>query len=346
MKKLLTVTLVMMMVLGLMGGVVMAAEDECPAAPAVASKILQDFDIDFRYEDGNVEHPRHGIRILYSNYIAMVAGQMTNEAAFPVYACDGTWDENDDYVDKCDQEAYYWAVYNYLRSLGADLDCPFCGVVDPAASGAAFKDNKDRTGTMYLTVIDKCGNGIEGLELADIEADIQWVGLTDLNTLGAGGYWNIDLDDEGDGDYEITFHRLGSVTYTRTWGIIVDGVDIGDVDVKVSLEAVLQSVVYEGTGNIFGSDIGDKLTFIFSTGIFHDSTKEVTFETTERLWEGWGDPPMSWEISGNLLIVTATSEFMRPRDVVGDKVIDITGLVDAVGKGVVVPGDGVEVTQQ
>ncbi len=216
MKKYIVLALTVLMVFGLMGGVV-GAEDECPAAPAVAGQILKEFNINFRYlPEGELDHPRN-----YRNYISMVAQTMTNGTAFPAYECDGIWNEDDGYIDKCDEENYYWAVYNYLRALGADLECPLCDVLDPEASGSEFVDNEDRTGTMTLTVLDKCGNGIEGLELADIEVDIQWVGLTDLYTLGSGGYWNIDLDEKDDGDYDITFHRLGSVTYTRLWDVMV-----------------------------------------------------------------------------------------------------------------------------
>ena len=157
-KKLLVGMLVMVMVLGLMGGLVMA-EDDYPAAPDVAGQILGEFDVDFRYVSGTVDHPRHGEREVYSNYIAQVAQTMTNGAEFPVYKCDGIWDE-ETYVEKCELDDYYWAVYNYLRSLGADLECPFCGVLDPDESGAEFLANDCGTGTLTVTLVDLCGNPI------------------------------------------------------------------------------------------------------------------------------------------------------------------------------------------
>ena len=59
-------------------------------------------------------------RIVYENYIAMVAHQMTNGAAFPAYNWYGEWD-GVTYVEKCDVDVYYQAVYNYLVGLGAPI---------------------------------------------------------------------------------------------------------------------------------------------------------------------------------------------------------------------------------
>ena len=119
-KRWLALALAIMMVMGLFGGVAVAEDEECPAAPDVAGKILGEFDVDFRYVSGTVEHPRHGEREVYSNYIAEVAQAMTNGAAFPAYEWDGTWD-GETLVDKCDEDAYYMAVYHYLMKLGADI---------------------------------------------------------------------------------------------------------------------------------------------------------------------------------------------------------------------------------
>jgi hypothetical protein len=73
-----------------------------PAAPAVAAAILKDAGISHKY----------GVK---GNYIADVAAEM------------GSWeaDENGSWfhgIEKCDEQAYYEAVYNYLRTLGAQLD--------------------------------------------------------------------------------------------------------------------------------------------------------------------------------------------------------------------------------
>ena len=179
---------------------------ECPAAPAVAGLLLEAAGVDNRYGTG-----RDG-----GNFIKDVANHMGTETDF-------------NGVSKCNIIAYECAVAAFLNdpengeNYPAEVTSQYAGVLDAEASGAMFVDNENRTGTMCLTVLNKCGNGIEGLVLADIEVDITSVGLTDLSTLGAGGYWNIDLADNGYGAYEITFYRLGSVPYTRNWDVIVRG---------------------------------------------------------------------------------------------------------------------------
>jgi len=174
---------------------------ECPAAPAVAGLLLEAAGVDNRYGTG-----KDG-----GNYIKQVANHMSPEADF-------------DGVSKCDVIAYECAVAAFLNSIDppAGVISQYAGILDPVASGATFQDNEDGTGTMYLTVLDLCGEGIEDLELADIEVYLPLVGVTtDLATLSAGGYWDIVLIDNGYGEYEIIFYRTGSVPYTRLWDVIV-----------------------------------------------------------------------------------------------------------------------------
>lgn len=117
MKKLFAILLVITLLMGVMSGVVLAEEvEDCAAAPAVANQILKSFDIESRYANGDYKKDRP----LYSNYISEVAHEMGDEEVFPAYECDGTWD-GITYVEKCDVEAYYRAVYNYLRFLGANI---------------------------------------------------------------------------------------------------------------------------------------------------------------------------------------------------------------------------------
>lgn len=112
MKKVLSILLALTLLMGVSSGFVFAedllpdAQDyevECLAAPAVAGLILEDAGIDNRWGQG-----KNG-----GNYIKEVAQLMSNEAIFPAYEWDGTWD-GETYVDKCDVDAYYRAVYNYL----------------------------------------------------------------------------------------------------------------------------------------------------------------------------------------------------------------------------------------
>ena len=191
---------------------------ECPAAPAVAGLLLEAAGVDNRYGTG-----KDG-----GNFIKDVANFM--------------WPETDfNGVSKCSIIAYECAVAAFLNdpengeNYPAEVTSQYAGILDPVASGATFQDNENRTGTMFLTVLNMCGGGIEGLELIDIEVDIQWVGLTDLFTLSAGGYWDIELVEIGNGDYKITFQRTGSVPYIRLWDVIVmDEIIEDDLSVVVT----------------------------------------------------------------------------------------------------------------
>ena len=107
MKKIMTVTLVMLFAFGLMAGTALAENNECPAAPAVANELLREAGESNRYGSG----PAGG------NYIRDVAHEM------------GSHDEdenNTDFhgVEKCDQEAYKAAVAAFLAYQGADVEVP------------------------------------------------------------------------------------------------------------------------------------------------------------------------------------------------------------------------------
>lgn len=105
--------------------------------------------------------------------------------------------------------------------------------------------------------------------------------------------------------------------------------------------AELVSVVYEGTCTLFGSHIDDKITFTFSNDVFHDPNVEISFESATRLWEGWGAD--EWTMDGNTATVTLKRLYGSPRDIIGDKVVGIKGIVDFIGEPVVIPEGGVEV---
>jgi len=84
-----------------------------PAAPAVANAILKEKGLESRYEK-NI-NKKNG-KPEYGNYIAEVAKAMTQEAKFPAYDSNGTWNGTD-YVEKSSVDAYKTAVYNFLESL-------------------------------------------------------------------------------------------------------------------------------------------------------------------------------------------------------------------------------------
>ena len=118
------------------------------------------------------------------------------------------------------------------------------------------------------------------------------------------------------------------------------GLDVGEDLFK----AVLESVVYEGTGDLFGNDINDKITFTFSADVFHDPNVEVTFQIAQELWEGWGAD--NWTMEGNTAILTLNRVYSSPRNIVGDNVIAISGMLDELREEVIVPAGGVEVTRK
>lgn len=84
-----------------------------PAAPAVANAILKEKGMESRYEKGN--NKKNG-KPEYGNYIAEVAKAMTQEAKFPAYDSNGTWNGTD-FVEKSSVDAYKTAIYNFLESL-------------------------------------------------------------------------------------------------------------------------------------------------------------------------------------------------------------------------------------
>jgi len=151
-RKYIVLALTVLMVLGLMGGVVMAEDEvnndddfdvDYMAAPAVAGMLLEAAGVDNRYGTG-----RDG-----GNFIRDVAHHM-----------DGTDFSG---VCKTDVIAYECAVAEFLNDpengehYPANVVCPCAGIIDPEASGAEFVDNEDGTGTLTITLVDLCGDPME-----------------------------------------------------------------------------------------------------------------------------------------------------------------------------------------
>jgi len=174
--------------------------------------------------------------------VQRIIGYTEDDPELPIFQTESAWADGAEFLGK------NWATYfDY---------CYGTGVLNAEDSGATFEDNENRTGTMVLTVLDMCGGGIEGLQLADIVLDIQFLpDPTDLATLSAGGYWDIELDETGNGLYEITFHRTGSVPYTRLWDVIVmDEIIEDDLSVLITNPVFVvtqdsgQNAINEGNG--------------------------------------------------------------------------------------------------
>jgi hypothetical protein len=89
---------------------------------------------------------------------------------------------------------------------------------------------------MDLTLTDAMGQGVPGKTLGDIEVFISGINTWDtLQSLHNGSYWDITLDDQGGGSYEILVSRTGSLPYTRTWLVRVDQIEIGAISATVTM---------------------------------------------------------------------------------------------------------------
>ena len=122
-------------------------------------------------------------------------------------------------------------------------------------------------------------------------------------------------------------------------------IEKGAVEVAVLFQAELESVVYEGMCNTFGTHAGETMTFTFSNDvvlspeIIPHSTPIVYFEGVSAIGTG----PLTWTAAGNEVVITTTGEFITPRPDVGDIVDDLAGIIDVLGNEVIVPVDGVEI---
>lgn len=315
---------------------VFAEEYDCPAAPDVASALLEEAGVLPRYGKG-----KDG-----GNYVADVAKHMKPKTDF-------------DGVEKCDSIAYECAVAAYLNDdidgYSAGVKSQYSSIVDPDESEIEFMDNGDGTGTLTITVLSLCGNGIEGLDMEDIAIDLSLVGeIKTLQVLDSQNYWDVSLEDKNNGEYEVIFTRLGSIPYKKTWGVIVDGVEISDIDVAftynpVLFEAKLESVEYVGTCNKYGTDLGETLTLTFSNDVFILYDDQVQAETKLEFNDAspLGHNPnfMKWEADGNRIKITVVGTFGSPRPEVGDFANAINGIVDAIENDVIIPPGGIEVVK-
>ena len=119
----------------------------------------------------------------------------------------------------------------------------------------------------------------------------------------------------------------------------------GATEVEVLFEAELESVVYEGTCNKFGSHLGETITLTFSNNvaILNDdqalAETKVFFMYAYRL--GYNDSYMIYTAEGNQVTITVVGIFGGPRPEVGDFVTGLNGIVDVLENSVIVPAGGV-----
>jgi len=112
------------------------------------------------------------------------------------------------------------------------------------------------------------------------------------------------------------------------------------------LFAVLESVVYEGMCNTFGTQAGETMTFTFSNDVvlrpdlIPHATPIVYFDVVSAIGTG----PLNWTAEGNEVVITTTGTFNNPRPDVGDMVTGLAGIVDDVnGLPVIVSDGGVKI---
>lgn len=243
MKKLFVVLLALMLVMGILTNGVLADEllpeeqgDEAEymAAPAVAGILLEAAGVDNRYGKG-----RNG-----GNYIKDIANHMGPGTDF-------------NGVSKEDVLAYECAIAAFLNDPGngdyypAGVTCSGCGVIDPETSRVEFETTGALEGTLTITVLDLCGNGVEGLGIGDIGIDLPSLGvIKTLSVLDAESYWTMLFNEMGNGIYEVSITRdRGTIPYGRTWGVLADGVDIGSAEVLFTYTTATYEIDLYVNGN-------------------------------------------------------------------------------------------------
>ena len=246
------------------------------------------------------------------------------------------------------------------------------GVLDPEASKVKFVDNGDGTGTLTTTLIDVCGNYITPDDFPVVPPNT--TREEDQYPDSYRNYFRANADSkDSDHFYYIGashfpasegFTRalhIGGGVYTHTitkpcgyedtWEIGIgpwlfrDDVYVveNEVEIKIAGSSCLESVVYEGTCDKFGSHIDDTLTFTFSSSIHQDGTIEINpGDDTLNLSSTFSEDVLTFEITDNQIIFTNNSVFNRHRGL-SELVTAINGLVDSDDNPVEVPSDGVEI---
>lgn len=265
------VSFILLASFGLFGVIASAEEDmDCPAAPSIAEKILEDAGVKPRYgsgEDGG-------------NYISDVAGEMTKRAMFPAYDWYGEWD-GETYVEKCDKDAYYQAIYNYLVGMGADLPTGLSvEYVADIADGFVCQDIRDLEGNNPTAVVkDIHGNPVEGLEMrASIIREKDFPGSEFTDAEGKVSFGGLSYDKPGtyqlriwikdpeirawantsalSREFELRHDMIG------TWELRADRLIVIDQQDGDAFSGILTDDNAKALGNISGSLDGDSI-FIY-----------------------------------------------------------------------------------
>ena len=357
MKKLLTVALVMVMVLGLMGGVVMADNDCERYGQGYWKQWLADKDNADAFSDHTNEEflaklrkPARGNadQILTYQFIAAALNVEIYKCKMPV-AVEDAYNAAKTHLHDSESKARRSEILGWKDILEFWNENEYAELLSVKYEGTCDKFGSHVEDTLTLTFsndIFKTTGNIEvdfgtAQELREAWGNppMSWVIIGNELTITATSVFNnprtlfedkvmtiIGLED-----------LIGNSVVINIEGVLIEG------DLEPELTE-LSEVLYEGNDNLFGSEIGDTLTLTFSNDIFKTTGNiEVNFGTAQALKEVWGNPPMSWNITDNVLTITATSVFSNPRDLVNDEVLSIVGLKDSCGNSVVVPVNGVSI---
>jgi len=151
-------------------------------------------------------------------------------------------------------------------------------------------------------------------------------------------YMGPETDFDGEDKCDIEEYKLAVAKF-------LIGLGEGAEKVAELFEAELESVVYEGTCNTFGTNAGETMTFTFSADVVlaperlepPRSTPIVYFSGIAAIGTG----PLNWTAVGNEVVITTTGIFNTPRPDVGDIVNGLAGIYDVLGIKVTVPVSGV-----
>ena len=270
-RKILAVAVALAMVFGLMSGIAVAGnddEEERPAAPAVANRLLDEAGEDRRYGFG----PNGG------NYIRDVAQEMGPGADF-------------DGISKCEVDEYEVAVAEFLVEQGADIEVPEPEPVPD--EGEVINVTQDETYDAIQAAVHEAEAGDEihvGLgtynEAVEIEEGLDGLILKGTDerpevVSDAHGIRIVDVEDVSIKNFIVREAGGRGVYATRTDGILVDNVlaeenENDGIRVRESVDATVKNsaslrnngdgITFYSYGSVLNNEVGDNV----ERGIYHN----------------------------------------------------------------------------
>lgn len=253
-----------------------------------------------------------------------------------------TWISTDEYVEDPLNDSWRW--------FQDEMELPEKGYY---LEGSVVMANSDNAEAAYHNGVMIGSDG----DVEDFEDEHQWATIQEYDFTPVKGLNTFDFvvmnlglaDSTLESNPTGLIYKISASYYPEetAWGEGERFVDKGNWATYMTyevqeVEVMLESVVYDGEGDTFGSHLDDIMTFAFSNDVERDGNINVYFEDAQRFEQEWGKA--EYNVLNNTLTVTVTEEWTNPRPEVGDYVTSITGLVDTSGDPVVVPDGGIEVT--